>query len=81
MRQYASRISVYQNARSTDCVSQLTVPWLARITVLAVYETPGTWDFAKTVLPHVKNANTVILANHGTVSWDTQSVERAFWYT
>ncbi|MEN1705528.1 MAG: class II aldolase/adducin family protein, partial [Planctomycetota bacterium] len=47
----------------------------------AVYETPGTWDFAKTVLPHVKNANTVILANHGTVSWDTQSVERAFWYT
>ncbi|MEM1165544.1 MAG: class II aldolase/adducin family protein [Planctomycetota bacterium] len=23
----------------------------------------------------------MILANHGTVSWDTQSVERAFWYT
>lgn len=47
----------------------------------APYETPGTWECANSVREHVRHANTVILENHGTVSWDTQSCERAFWYT
>ena len=46
----------------------------------APYETPGSGDFAKTVLPFVGRANTVVLSNHGTVSWGA-SVERAFWCT
>src|SRR5438132_11919371 len=36
---------------------------------MAVYETPGGHKFAETVLPYVKDCNTIILANHGTVSW------------
>ena len=45
----------------------------------AEYETPGSRDFAKTVLPFVGRGNTVVLSNHGTVSWGP-SVERAYWY-
>lgn len=36
---------------------------------LAPYETPGTTAFARTVLPFVKHHNTVLLKNHGVVSW------------
>src|SRR5438132_1044739 len=36
---------------------------------MAVYETPGTQKFAETIVPYVKDCNTIILANHGTVSW------------
>lgn len=46
----------------------------------AEYETPGGESFARTVRPFVGQANTVVLSNHGTVSWGP-SVERAYWYT
>lgn len=46
----------------------------------AEYETPGGRDFAATVRPFVGRANTVVLSNHGTVSWG-DSVERAYWHT
>ena len=46
----------------------------------AEYETPGGPAFAETVRPYVGRANTVVLSNHGTVSWGP-SVERAYWYT
>ena len=46
----------------------------------AEYETPGGPDFAQTVRPFVGKANTVVLSNHGTVSWGA-SVERAYWHT
>ena len=46
----------------------------------AEYETPGSAEFAETVLPFVGRANTVILSNHGTVSWGP-TVERAYWCT
>src|SRR6516162_1225799 len=35
----------------------------------ARYETPGTQKFAETVIPYVKDCNTIILANHGTVTF------------
>jgi L-fuculose-phosphate aldolase len=35
----------------------------------AIYETPGTQKFAETIVPHLKAANTIILANHGTVTF------------
>ncbi len=46
---------------------------------LAPYETPGTPAFAQTVLPFVKQHNTVLLANHGIVCW-ADSVTHAEWY-
>jgi L-fuculose-phosphate aldolase len=36
---------------------------------MAVYETPGTQKFAETIIPYVKDCNTIILANHGTVTF------------
>ena len=46
---------------------------------LAPYETPGTHAFAKTVLPYVKNHNTILLANHGIVCW-ADTITHAEWY-
>ena len=46
---------------------------------LAPYETPGTHAFAKTVLPFVKDHNTILLANHGIVCW-ADTVTHAEWY-
>ena len=36
---------------------------------MAPYETPGTQKFADTILPVVRYANTIILANHGIVTF------------
>jgi L-fuculose-phosphate aldolase len=46
---------------------------------LAPYETPGTIEFAKTVLPFVRKHNTVLLANHGIVCW-ADTVVHAGWF-
>jgi L-fuculose-phosphate aldolase len=46
---------------------------------LAPYETPGTKAFAETVLPYVKDHNTVLLSNHGIVCW-ADTVAHAEWY-
>jgi L-fuculose-phosphate aldolase len=44
----------------------------------AVYETPGTQKFADTLLPHLKSSNTIILSNHGTVTFGPD-LEKAYW--
>ena len=44
------------------------------------YETPGTQAFANSVIPFVQQANALILANHGTVSYAAE-LEHAFWWT
>ena len=46
---------------------------------ISPYETPGTAAFAQTVLPFVKQHNTVLLANHGIICW-ADSVTHAEWY-
>lgn len=46
---------------------------------LSPYETPGTTKFAQTVLPFVKDHNTVLLSNHGIVCW-ADTVTHAEWY-
>jgi L-fuculose-phosphate aldolase len=43
------------------------------------YETPGTKAFAQTVLPYVREHNTVLLSNHGIICW-ADSVTHAEWY-
>ena len=47
---------------------------------LAPYETPGTQKFAETVVPFLTATNTIILTNHGTVSFD-KDLESAYWKT
>ena len=47
----------------------------------APYETPGGQKFADTVLPFLKpGTNTIILSNHGTVSFG-KTLEEAYWKT
>ncbi len=46
----------------------------------ATYETPGGAEFAKTIKPFIGKSNTVVLKNHGTVSWGP-TLERAYWCT
>lgn len=46
--------------------------------VLAPYETPGTLEFARTVVPAVQRHNTIFLANHGVVCW-ADTVTHAEW--
>jgi L-fuculose-phosphate aldolase len=46
---------------------------------IAPYETPGTAAFAKTILPYVKNHNTLLLSNHGIICW-ADTVTHAEWY-
>jgi L-fuculose-phosphate aldolase len=46
----------------------------------AEYETPGSEGFANAIRPFIGRANTVVLSNHGTVSWGP-SLERAYWCT
>ncbi|HVJ67826.1 MAG TPA: class II aldolase/adducin family protein [Caulifigura sp.] len=47
---------------------------------LAPYETPGGNAFANTVLPFLEKTNTIILTNHGTVSFGA-NLEEAYWKT
>src|SRR5262249_21791435 len=44
----------------------------------AIYETPGTQKFAETIVPHLKSSNTIILANHDTVTFGPD-LEKAYW--
>jgi L-fuculose-phosphate aldolase len=46
---------------------------------LSPYETPGSPEFARTVIPFVKDHNTVLLSNHGIVCWG-DTVTHAEWY-
>ena len=45
---------------------------------LAPYETPGTAEFARSVLPMAKQHNTILLQNHGIVCW-ADTVTHAEW--
>lgn len=46
---------------------------------ISPYETPGTTAFAQTVLPFIKQHNTILLSNHGIICW-ADSVTHAEWY-
>ena len=47
---------------------------------IAPYETPGSKDFASTITRFAKDTNTIVLANHGTVSYESD-LEKAYWMT
>ena len=46
---------------------------------ISPYKTPGTPEFAQTVVPYVRDHNTVLLSNHGVVCW-ADTVTHAEWY-
>jgi len=45
---------------------------------IAPFETPGTQKFADTVVPFLRSTNTIILKNHGTVSFGVD-LQEAYW--
>src|SRR6516162_9025546 len=45
---------------------------------ISIYETPGGQKFADTIIPFVKKCNTIILANHGTITFGPD-LEKAYW--
>jgi L-fuculose-phosphate aldolase len=45
---------------------------------LTPYETPGTIEFARTIIPVARQHNTILLENHGVVSW-ADTVTHAEW--
>jgi L-fuculose-phosphate aldolase len=45
---------------------------------IAVYETPGGQKFAETIVPYLKDCNTILLANHGTITFGP-TLEKAYW--
>lgn len=47
---------------------------------IAKYETPGDQRFAETIAPYVKDCNTILLANHGTVTFGP-TLENAYFNT
>ena len=47
---------------------------------ISPYETPGSQSFADTVLPFVKDTDTILLANHGTVTYGSD-LEDAYFKT
>ena len=47
---------------------------------IAAYETPGNQNFAETIRPFIDKTNIIVLANHGTVSYDVE-IEQAYWLT
>ena len=51
-----------------------TTPWFA----IAPYRTPGTPDMGKLVADLVDKHNTILMANHGVVSWSHNNVEDAY---
>jgi L-fuculose-phosphate aldolase len=46
---------------------------------IAPYRTPGTPEMGKLVADLVDKYNTILMANHGVVSWSHNSVEEAYW--
>jgi L-fuculose-phosphate aldolase len=48
---------------------------------VAPYRTPGTPEMGKLVADLVDKHNTILMANHGVVTWSHNNVEEAYWRT
>jgi L-fuculose-phosphate aldolase len=46
---------------------------------IAPYRTPGTPEMGKLVAKLVDKHNTILMANHGVVSWSHNNIEEAYW--
>ena len=62
-----------------SCVLPEVEIFIGRVPI-AAYDTPGSKNFAETILPHLRNnANTILLANHGAVACD-KDLEHAYFH-
>jgi L-fuculose-phosphate aldolase len=75
---YATAFAVAHEA-IPKCVLPEVEVFLGEVPI-AKYATPGDQRLPNTIVPYVKDCNTILLANHGTVSWGT-SVELAYFNT
>ena len=75
---YATAFAVAQEP-IPKCVLPEVEVFLGEVPI-AEYETPGTQKFADCVLPYVRDCNTIILANHGTVTFGPD-LEKAYFNT
>jgi len=73
---YATAFSLTGTAPPAGLISEYEI--FIGPAALARYETPGTQAFAETVLPFVRDHNTILLANHGVVCW-SDTVTHAEW--
>ncbi len=62
-----------------SCVTAEAELFLGEIPI-APYGTPGTSELSDSITPFVERTNVIVLANHGTISYDT-GLERALWST
>jgi L-fuculose-phosphate aldolase len=46
---------------------------------IAPYRTPGTPEMGKLVAELVDKHNTILMANHGVVTWSHNNIEEAYW--
>ncbi len=75
---HATAFAVAREEIPTGVLPEVDV-FLAKVP-RAEYATPGGPEFAETIRPFIGRTNTVLLSNHGVVSWG-QSVEQAYWHT
>jgi len=62
-----------------SCILPEVEIWIGHVPI-AEYDTPGSKQFAETILPHLRNkCNTILLANHGAVACD-KSLEQAYFH-
>jgi L-fuculose-phosphate aldolase len=62
-----------------SCILPEVEVWIGQVP-LAQYDTPGSKQFAETILPHLRNkCYTILLANHGAVSCD-KDLEHAYFH-
>ena len=73
------KYDIFGSGGARKRAAELNVPFLGEVP-LAPYETPGGQAFADTVVPFLEATNTIILTNHGTVSFGKDLVE-AYWKT
>jgi L-fuculose-phosphate aldolase len=73
---YATAFAATGSAPPCGLVSEYEI-FIGPVAV-ARYETPGTQAFAETVVPYVKDHNTILLSNHGIVCW-ADTVTHAEW--
>jgi len=74
---HATAYAITRKVPPNLCIPEFEV-FVGRVAV-APYKTPGTKEFAQTVLPYVREHNTILLASHGVVCWG-DTVTHAEWY-
>lgn len=74
---HATAYAITRQVPPNLCIPEFEV-FIGRVAV-APYKTPGTKEFAETVIPYVREHNAILLASHGVACWG-DTVTHAEWY-